>query len=511
MNTPARSKPTKWLGRFLFALACVVTLFVLFHVEENWRGERAWNAYKRELEAKGVKLDWAAFIPPRVPDDQNFAMTPFLAPLQDFDPATGKLRETDALKRAQDFAKSLPSMKFSGRIKGECIDLVAWRDAMQKPPGNDQVAAKAQPRSAPERAAAAPVVLTALKSYEPVIEELRTASRRPYCRFNLNYATENPAAIILPHITPLRNVCRVLALRASAELAAGHAEQAMADLELLFYMAGTTKKDFLIGHLVAANILDMATQVAWEGLANHQWSDAQLQSLQRRFQNADCLAGAWDALQAERAGFGNAMFDYLKKLPRTRLLAMLQNLGEWSSPASTTGSLISAMIPTGWLDFEQLSYHRIFDESLLLVLDMVARRVYPQRVSQSEREFEKDGLSAIWKHQVLVRLLLPAIVPITKRSAQAQTTMDEAVLACALERCRLTNGKFPDSLDALVPRFVAKLPHDVITGEPLKYRRAGDGYVLYSIGWNEKDDGGVPDAKGDNAQGDWVWQCPAKK
>jgi len=511
MTSPAKSKSVKWLGRLLFALACLVTMFVLFCAEENWRGERAWNTYKHELEAKGVKLDWTAFIPPPVPDDQNFAMTPFFAPFQNFDPATGKLRETDALKWAQGFAKSLPSVKSNGWRDGQCVDLVALRDAMQKPPGKEPATAKSQFRTAQERSAAAPSVLAALKPYEPVIEELRTASRRPHCRFNLNYATENPAAIILPHIAPLRNVCRILTLRASAELAAGHPEQAMADLELLFYMAGTTKNDFLIGHLVAVSILDMATQIAWEGLVSRQWSDAQLQSLQERFQNTDCLAGAWNALQAERAGFGSAMFDYLKKMPRKKLLSMLQISGGDPSLEPTGGSLISAMIPTGWLDLEQVSYHRLFEEQLVPVFDMPNRRVYPQRSKQSESVFAKSGISCIWQHQVLSRLMLPAIASIARKSAQAQTTMDEAALACAMERCRLAGGKFLDSLDALALRFVVKLPHDIITGEPLKYRRDGDGYILYSVGWNEKDNGGVPDAKGDNAQGDWVWQCPAKK
>jgi hypothetical protein len=43
----------------------------------------------------------------------------------------------------------------------------------------------------------------------------------------------------------------------------------------------------------------------------------------------------------------------------------------------------------------------------------------------------------------------------------------------------------------LVPRFITTLPHDIINGQPLKYRRTANGkFVLYSVGWNEKDDGG---------------------
>jgi hypothetical protein len=39
----------------------------------------------------------------------------------------------------------------------------------------------------------------------------------------------------------------------------------------------------------------------------------------------------------------------------------------------------------------------------------------------------------------------------------------------------------------------------------LKYRRTnGGGYLLYSVGWDEKDDGGV--AAQSREEGDWVWE-----
>ena len=64
------------MSRWLFALACLATLTGLFYAVENWRGKRAWEQCRRELEAKGAVLDWNAYIPAPVPDEQNFAMTP---------------------------------------------------------------------------------------------------------------------------------------------------------------------------------------------------------------------------------------------------------------------------------------------------------------------------------------------------------------------------------------------------------------------------------------------------
>src|ERR1039457_2637633 len=65
---PSRSK--RIFRRALFALAAFVTLVALIIAEEDWRGAHA----------KGELSDAARLIPPKVPDDQNFAMTPYFAP-----------------------------------------------------------------------------------------------------------------------------------------------------------------------------------------------------------------------------------------------------------------------------------------------------------------------------------------------------------------------------------------------------------------------------------------------
>jgi hypothetical protein len=121
---------------------------------------------------------------------------------------------------------------------------------------------------------------------------------------------------------------------------------------------------------------------------------------------------------------------------------------------------------------------------------------------------QRRGLNAILHHQVIANWLLPALGKVPLKAAMAQTAADHATLACALERYRLANGQFPDQLEALVPRFLSQMPKDVITGAGYSYRRTEDGqFLLYSIGWDEKDDGGVPGkVMFDEKQGDWVWQ-----
>ena len=64
------------MRRWLFVLACLATLIGLFYAVENWRGKRAWEKCRRELEAKGEVLDWNAYIPAPVPDEQNIFKAP---------------------------------------------------------------------------------------------------------------------------------------------------------------------------------------------------------------------------------------------------------------------------------------------------------------------------------------------------------------------------------------------------------------------------------------------------
>ena len=97
-----------------------------------------------------------------------------------------------------------------------------------------------------------------------------------------------------------------------------------------------------------------------------------------------------------------------------------------------------------------------------------------------------------------------------------QADVDLARVGCALERYRLAHaGQYPESLDALAPQFIDPLPHDIINGGPLHYRRTDDGrFVLYSVGWNETDDGGQiavnKAGRREIDKGDWVWPAAAR-
>ena len=110
----------------------------------------------------------------------------------------------------------------------------------------------------------------------------------------------------------------------------------------------------------------------------------------------------------------------------------------------------------------------------------------------------------------------PNFTKAIQTTAKNQTLANEAQIVCVLERYRLAHGEYPETLDELVPQFIEKLPHDIIGGGPLIYHPTPNGkFLLYSVGWNETDDGGHDSPKTQNGgddftKGDWVWQYPAK-
>ncbi|HVM59483.1 MAG TPA: hypothetical protein VMV72_01325 [Verrucomicrobiae bacterium] len=531
MNTPNSDRPTMWQRSptrrflnwsfswngahyFLITVAVIITVIAAYYAEENLRGRRAWARCREQLEADGATLDWKALIPKPVPDDQNFAATPFIAswfvPSNHASTTGLNYWKNDNYGRAIAAVYSLEAPQKDGYR--HFMDLVTWGaafDAIRAGKLAPNRSAESGPLDRESRVKAAPAVLEGLETNAAVLAELRAVSQRPYARYPVNYDVPEPFAILLPHLNGVRNICRRLQLEACAELAVGQSEEALQDVKLSLRVADSLKGEpFLISYLVRVACLHHAMQPIWEGLAEHAWSDAQLRETETRLQQYDFVADLKPTFDAERS-CGIGIIDYIKHTGK---------VGELTDSGRDEGLGIARLAPSGWLDQEQVSYCRLFDLQMAGAFDTAARRVFPRQLTSNERALGRafhdrnPFVVILVQHRVLSAMLLPALGRVVVKGATAQVATDQAVLGCALERYRLANGRFPETLGALAPQFTSQLPHDVITGEPYKYRLTKDGrFVLYSVGWNEKDDGGVPGKTlFDEKEGDWVWQYPAE-
>ena len=240
----------KTLGRILVSLATLATIIAVVSAEETWRGKRAWLRYKHELEAQGEKLDWKAYVPPPVPDAQNFTTTPFLAPLLDFNPSPRQpgqslWRDTNGYQRIISLQNALGTVEQASathdqpRTVQRMTDLAGWAAGLTGTTSNAPAAAA----PSPNRAEAAAAVLRGLAKYDPIVEELRSASQRSYARFNVQYDYEFAPSIMVPHLAFLKSADMLFQVRASAELTLGRADQAWADTRMALYLADSVKDE----------------------------------------------------------------------------------------------------------------------------------------------------------------------------------------------------------------------------------------------------------------------------
>jgi hypothetical protein len=111
--------------------------------------------------------------------------------------------------------------------------------------------------------------------------------------------------------------------------------------------------------------------------------------------------------------------------------------------------------------------------------------------SQSvETMLRKEG-SVLWPWELktLTLLLLPAYPPSFTAAARGVATHRCTVVLLAGERHRRERGAYPQRLADLTPDYLAEVPSDPFTGEPLQLRH-DERFIIYSVGQDEKDDGG---------------------
>ncbi len=395
---------------------------------------------------------------------------------------------------------------------GKISDIKKWRDYYRV------LAAKTNefPVS-PQPQTPAQDVLLVLSKFNPVIEELREASKLPYSRFPLDYDIENPAEILLPHLADLKRCSLALQLRAIAELQDGQSEKAFDDVKLALRLADSIRTEpFIISQLVRFAIVQIAMQPVWEGLAEHRWSDTQLIGLGSELSELDFPADYQFSVRGERAS-RNKIIDWIEqKRSRYWLLAdMTDNNNQPNTVKNFLETAAFYLAPKGWFYQNEITIAQAEQQWNLSMVDATNQIVSPKTVQNTANAFE-SSLRHLTPFNFFARWLLPALGNFAQKTAYAQNAVNMARVAIELERYRLAHGEFPESLEALAPQFEGKIPHDIINGRPLFYRRTDDRqFVLYSVGWNETDDGGVVGqaANGknaDNHRGDWVWQYPLK-
>ncbi|HEV2436543.1 MAG TPA: hypothetical protein VG077_11150 [Verrucomicrobiae bacterium] len=477
----------KLLRRLLFIFLSLAVLIALFYAEEDWRGKRAWENCRRELEARGEVLDWSAYLPPPVPDEKNVFKVPKIA---EWFVGRG---ETDLSKRLEN-----PKSGWFGALdqitnEVQAKDYLAWSD-----------------------------------QFESDFDLIHKALKRPYARMDGDYA--HPFETPVPNFVTVRIVAQTLAQRAHCYFLLNRPEPALKELTLvhdicrLLQGAPTGKPMTLVSAMINVAISGLYAETMAEGFQKNVWRAPQLPVLQEQLKDINLATFMVEAFKSERAEECH-FFETIRQPRISNLFSHNRYPGDKLTFRIFLMRLKDLLPldpedgPHGWI-YQNMVTIAKFDQKVIDDIDLTNNLVMPRKIDRAQRELEKlEKLHG--PYTFIAAIAIPNFAKAWQTAAYHQTMVNEAQIACAMERYRLVHGEYPLTLNVLTPQFIEKLPHDIIGGrpsqgpgsasQPLHYRRMSNGkFLLYSVGWNETDDKGqvapMKDGRSDLEIGDWVWE-----
>jgi hypothetical protein len=335
------------------------------------------------------------------------------------------------------------------------------------------------------RLATAAAYLAWSDGLEPQFAVIRRALQRPYAQLQGYYA--NPSTVPVVDFRSVRNLSQTLGARAQCHLLLGQPGDALDDLTLMHdfcrHILAEQHPATLISAMINQAVRGLYAEQIGEGLRLHAWREPQLAALQEQLKTVDVLPPVKESLTLE------AVITY----------RALDSMPSWGM---VKRSFLAKWCPSGW-GYQHVADRLNLDFGRLPCLDTVNQVVFADKAIAAGKK--ADALdSGIYTFTGNLKPL--NVNRACQNTAHSQTEINEALIACALERFHLAHGEYPENLDDLVPQFLDIIPHDVIGGSPLHYRRAnGDTFALYSVGWNSRDDGGVRGQPPPSTDGDWVW------
>jgi hypothetical protein len=235
-------------------------------------------------------------------------------------------------------------------------------------------------------------------------------------------------------------------------------------------------------------LLTCSLQPLWEGLSEHAWTEAQLAAFQRELASFDLLGDYTNAVRRVVLAHIEVWSAIPDRASRHKALP--------ASDASYMREPVWQLQPRAWW-FESCVQLYEAGRNAIEQVDVATGRI-----QQAMNWSDLSGLPLDSPSQDLLQQSWwwganPESV------AFAQTSVNQAILACALERFRLANGVYPETLEKLVPALLDRVPRDAVSGRPMIYQPlAGGSFILRGVGPN-----GIDDRK-QAVSDDWLWAYP---
>ena len=290
-------------------------------------------------------------------------------------------------------------------------------------------------------------------------------------------------AIIVSNLGDLQRWAKLLRLHARLAVSRGQMEEVCIDIQSLTKLADfLADEPILISQLTRWAIWGMVPgeleQLASSGTLLVGWN----QIFADRLESLNLAESHARGLDGERVLFGsNAFEQFMATHGNVRSLGLGLGGVDWPTWLRIMRYHIPGLLPMEYADY----------------LDRARRvRIAVTQTPQSYVETihqQKDALEKIPPTSLVTGMVLPMFSGVTKNLWIHRAAFIATRTGLALERFRVAKGRYPATLGELVPEFMRELPVDVFTGKPLIYRTEPGGAVVYSVGPNLQDDGGIED------------------
>ena len=341
-----------------------------------------------------------------------------------------------------------------------------------------------------------------------VVAKANEALELPGCRYPADFTLL--ANTPLPHLAKLNTLATINAYTSILALDRGQFPRASEATEKILALARTLDAEpCAISQLVRLKLFKMALTCLERRLTAGALIEPELSGLEKAFGRMTITNGIITALIGERAWVG-AYFQ-LSKAEAERL-----------SPAANQSSDTERgpFIPSRGPVILRLSgfYDLDFGQFLLTMntnITLAARS--PREQLKAAAYFQRAGEHSSKRYRTVSATTLPLFSGTLVRGVDAQAFLSMAMTGLAIERFRNEHHQFPETLEELVPTHFPEVPVDPFSRESdaLQYKRTEQGYVLYSIGRDQKDDGGLEETdkkkSNDGTSFDLVFRVGAKK
>jgi len=305
------------------------------------------------------------------------------------------------------------------------------------------------------------------------------AAQRPRCDFHRPW--EQGPDVMLPEFAAMRGVVRALAVRAVIENAGGRPLDALSTVETISRISQHAGEDpIVIGMLVKIALQAFADRPFREVLFAHIDDPSVLRKARTVLASFDPPPNIEHAFRGEVV-MCRVCTDIIRKQPNQ----VEQFFGQRKHPTEIRRDMTDA-----W-EARMLSYWRSVFTALRETRANPVERYRRTKALGDEIE-RHDGDPSYELAAILMPVFAQAQLKVL--GIEARHRLQEGCIALA--DFHRTHGRFPSSAEA-----VGLVPNDPFTAKPLIYRPTGSGFLIYSVGENFKDDGGIdkPAKKGDPA------------